>query len=353
MNTPEPNVYGRGGTVDADSCGRPGEGRTGHGHLANHNLTGALDIGGTKILAGLIDQSGELVARRRIETLATQGAEDVIARTSATLRELLREIDAPEEALKAIGCSIPGPLDRDSGVVLFSPNLGWRDVPLVELMHQQFDVPVAIDDDAHCAALGEARMGAARNVDCAVYVTISTGIGAGIILGGDIYRGAHGFAGEIGHITIEAAGPPCACGNFGCFEALASGSAIAARARQAVLHGDETMLATLNDDPAMLSAEQVVGAAEAGDAVALRIIETAGTYLGVGLAAVACAFDPQLIVVGGGVVRSGGLLLRRAHEAFLARAITPVGSLVSIVPAALGDESGLWGAADLVSSTRR
>lgn len=316
-------------------------------------LIGAVDIGGTKILAGLIDPAGELLVCRRIETLAERGAEDVIARTVAILRELLREVHATEDVLEGIGCSIPGPLDSNNGVVHFSPNLGWRDVPFVERMRCHFDAPIVIDDDAHCAALGEAQMGAARGVYCAVYVTISTGIGAGAIIDGKIYRGAHGFAGEVGHITIEAAGPPCTCGNFGCFEALASGSAIAARAKQAVIHGDHTLLSTLSEDPTRLSAEQVINAAEAGDAVALRIIETAGTYLGVGLAAVACTFDPQIIIVGGGVIRSGGIMLQRARESFLDRTISPIGSLIPIVPAALGEESGLWGAAALISSSRR
>ena len=208
--------------------------------MSTSKLIGVVDIGGTKILAGLIDQSGELLASRRISTLAEYGAEDVIVRTVSILRELLHEIDAQEEALEAVGCSIPGPLDCNSGVVYFSPNLGWRDVPFVDMMQRLLNVPIVIDDDAHCAALGEARMGAARGMDIAVYVTISTGIGAGIIIGGNIYRGAHGFAGEVGHITIEAAGPLCSCGNFGCFEALASGSAIAAYAKQAVMHGDDT-----------------------------------------------------------------------------------------------------------------
>ena len=313
------------------------------------NLIGALDIGGTKILAGLIDSSGELLVRRRIETHAERGAEDVIMRAITALRELLHEIHATEAALEGIGCSIPGPLDSKSGVVLFSPNLGWRNVPLVKLMHTQLGIPIAIDDDAHCAALGEARRGAARGTDFAVYVTISTGIGAGVIIGGNIYRGAHGFAGEVGHITIEIEGPPCACGNFGCFESLASGSAIAARARQSVLHGSNTLLATIIDDPVRLTAEHVMQAANAGDAVAMRIIETAGTYLGIGLASVACVLDPQLIVVGGGVIRPEGVLLKRARVAFLDRTISPVGSLIPIVPAALGDESGLWGAASLIS----
>lgn len=309
-------------------------------------LIGALDIGGTKILAGLIDQHGELLARRRVETLATRGAEEVITRAGATLSELLREVGAEKTALRAIGCSVPGPLDSERGVVIFSPNLGWRDVPLVALLHRQFSVPVAIEDDAHCAALGEARMGAARGAQCAVYVTISTGIGSGLVIGGKLYRGAHGVAGEVGHMVLDRDGPACACGNRGCFEALASGSAIAAQAREAVMRGKETLLAQY--DSALLTASEVVRAAAVGDAVAKQIIETAGEYAGLGLAAVACAFDPEVIVVGGGVALANDLLLASARQTFAARAIPPLDSLVSIVPAALGEESALWGAALLV-----
>jgi glucokinase len=321
--------------------------------MISTKLTGAVDIGGTKILIGLIDQSGELLVRRKIETLAEQGAIQIIARTVHALHELLQEIDASEEALEVIGCSIPGPLDSNRGVVSFSPNLQWRDVPFVDLMCDLIDVPVLIDDDAHCAALGEAKMGAARGKDCAVYVTISTGIGGGIIIDGNLYRGAHGCAGEIGHITLEAAGPACACGNSGCFEALASGSAIAARARQAVLHGDQTALSMFSDDLTNLCAEHVVQAAEAGDTVAIRIIESAGNYVGIGLSAVASAFDPEMIVVGGGVVLSGSILLQRARSSFRERTISPLGSLIPIELAALGEESSLWGAASLPTSMRR
>jgi glucokinase len=320
--------------------------------MSTSKLTGVVDIGGTKILAGLIDRSGKLLASRRISTHVENGAENVIARTVTMLSELLHDIDASEEALEAVGCSIPGPLDSNSGVVYFSPNLGWRDVPFVDHMHNLLNVPIVIDDDAHCAALGEARMGAAKGMDIAVYVTISTGIGAGIIIGGNIYRGAHGFAGEVGHITLESVGPQCSCGNFGCFEALASGSAIAAFAKQAVMDGDDTMLSKFKDDPSKLSAEHVVNAAEAGDSVALRIIDSAGTYAGIGLSAVASAFDPQVIVVGGGVMSSGGIMLQRARKEFLERTISPVGSLIPIVPATLGEKSSLWGAAALVSSMR-
>ena len=314
------------------------------------SYTGALDFGGTKMLAGIIDDSGELVVRRRIDTLASRGAADVIARAVSLLRELARETGIATDRLAGIGCSVPGPLDSERGMVIFSPNLAWRDVPLAAVLSGELGAPVRIEDDARCAALGEARRGGARGAQNAVYVTISTGIGGGVIVNGRIYRGSHGCAGEVGHITLAARGPPCSCGNLGCFESLASGSAIAARARQAVLHGDDTLLARFRDEPALLASEHVIDAAHRGDAVALRILETAGMYIGIGLAAVATAYDPEVIVLGGGVIHPDGILLRRAREVFQARVISPLGSLVRIVPAELGDESALWGAAALMYS---
>jgi glucokinase len=318
--------------------------------MGNARYNGALDIGGTKLLAGIIDDTGELVVRRRIETRASRGAADVITRAASLLRELAQEIGIETERLTGIGCSVPGPLDSERGVVIFSPNLAWRDVPVAAILSEQLGVFVKIEDDARCAALGEARRGGARGAQNAVYVTISTGIGAGVIVNGRIYRGSHGCAGEVGHMTLDASGPPCACGNMGCFESLASGSAIAARARQALLHGDETLLARFRDEPALLTSEQVIDAANRGDGVASRILETAALYIGIGLAAVATAYDPQVIVLGGGVIRPDGMLLRRAREVFQARVIQPLGSLVRIVPAELGDESALWGAAALMNS---
>src|SRR5579859_1836094 len=248
--------------------------------MARAGYTGALDIGGTKMLAGLFDEEGRLLARKRIETQASQGVLPVIARAALLIRELAQETGISPDRLTGIGCSVPGPLDSERGVVIFSPNLAWRDVPLAGLLSQELDVPVRIEDDARCAALGEARRGGARGAQNAVYVTISTGIGAGVILNGGIYRGSHGCAGEVGHMTLDANGPPCACGNMGCFESLASGTAIATRARQAVLHGDETLLARFRAEPALLTAEQVIDAANLGDAVALRILETTAMYIG-------------------------------------------------------------------------
>ena len=318
--------------------------------MENAGYIGALDIGGTKILAGIIDSTGELVVRKRIETQALRGATEVIARAVSLMRDLAQETGMATNSLMGIGCSVPGPLAGERGVVVFSPNLAWRDVPLAALLSEALDVPVKIEDDACCAALGEARRGGARGAQNAVYVTVSTGIGAGVIINGRIYRGSHGCAGEVGHMTLATNGPPCACGNIGCFESLASGSAIAARIRQAVLHGDETPLARFRDEPALLTAEQVIEAANGGDGVALRILDTAGMYIGIGLAAIAAAYDPEVIVLGGGVIQPDGLLLRRARETFQARVIAPLGSLVRLVPAELGDESALWGAAALINT---
>ncbi|HEY6542876.1 MAG TPA: ROK family protein, partial [Ktedonobacteraceae bacterium] len=241
--------------------------------MVSAGYIGALDIGGTKMLAGLYDGEGQLVARKRIETQAAQGVSQVIARAALLLRELVREMGISPDRLTGIGCSVPGPLDSERGMVIFSPNLGWRDVPLAALLSEMLGTRVRIEDDARCAALGEARRGGARGAQNAVYVTISTGIGGGVILNGSIYRGSHGCAGEVGHMTLAADGPPCACGNMGCFESLASGTAIAAHARQAVLHGDETLLARFRAEPALLTAEQVIDAANMGDDVALRILE--------------------------------------------------------------------------------
>ncbi len=311
-------------------------------------LIGAIDIGGTKTLVGLVASNGSLLACRRISSEATRGAEDLIARIIDVLHILANEMHISPKKIHSLGCSVPGPLDRERGLVYFSPNLGWRDVPLAALLQAQLPVSVEIEDDAHCAALGEAWLGAARGLEHTVYVTISTGIGGGVIIGGRLYRGAHGCAGEIGHITIDATGPRCSCGNYGCFEALASGTAIAVRAREAMAGKEKTLLARIMENGEQLNARHVVQAAIQGDDLARRILEECGEYAGIGLAAVAAAFDPQVIVVGGGVAEPFGIFWRAAQTAFTKRVLPPLGDLIQLVPAALGDASALWGAASLV-----
>lgn len=309
---------------------------------------GAMDIGGTKTLVALVSSEGNILARHLMPTEAGRGVEDLLRRIVDALRELAEECEIPLETVRRLGCSVPGPLDREQGVVRFSPNLGWRDVPLVALLQEQVSMLIEIEDDAHCAALGEAWMGAAREVEHVAYVTISTGIGGGIIIGGQLYRGAHGYAGEIGHITLEADGPLCACGNRGCFEALASGTAIAQRARQAIRRENHIFMSVQREDFAKLSARHVVQAADQGDNMAIQTLQICGRYAGIGLAAVASAFDPQALIVGGGMATPGGIYWQAAQEAFAARVLHPLGEVIAPTPAALGDASALYGAASLV-----
>ncbi len=309
---------------------------------------GAVDIGGTKTLVALVSVEGTILARRLMLTEAERGVDDLLRRIVDALSELAEECAISLEVVHRLGCSVPGPLDREQGVVRFSPNLGWREVPLVALLQEQVSMLVEIEDDAHCAALGEAWMGAARGLEHVAYVTISTGVGGGIIIGGQLYRGAHGYAGEIGHITLEADGPPCACGNRGCFEALASGTAIAQRARQAMLRENHIFICVPKESFEKLSARHVVQAAAQGDNIAIQTLQICGRYAGTGLAAVASAFDPQALIVGGGVATPGGIYWQAAQEAFAARVLQPLGEVITPVPAALGDASALYGAASLV-----
>jgi glucokinase len=285
----------------------------------------------------------------RFPSQAPPSARELTERIGMSLKRLAKKIGWDAQEIKSVGCSVPGPLDRMQGVVRFSPNLGWRDVPLAALFHEVLPVPFTVDDDANCAALGEARQGAARTSSNMVYVTVSTGIGAGIVIDGHIYRGSHGLAGEVGHFPLELAGPRCACGNSGCFEALASGTAMAAAARLTVQEGVETSLRSMAPSPDLLTAEHVIAAAADGDLAAGRIVERIARYLGAGLAMVAFAFDPDVIVVGGGLMQPGNGLLERAHAQFTGRVIAPIGELVSIAPATLGDDSALVGAALLAA----
>jgi glucokinase len=311
-------------------------------------LVGAIDIGGTKTLVALVSSEGAILARSLMPTEAGRGVNDLLGRIVDALRGLAAECRISLEAIRKLGCSVPGPLDRARGIVRFSPNLGWRDVPLVALLQERLSMLVEIEDDAHCAALGEVWMGAARALENVVYVTISTGIGGGIIIGGRLYRGAHGYAGEIGHMTLEAEGPSCACGNRGCFEALASGTAIAQRARQAMLGEDHVFVSIPGEYFAQLSARHVVQAADQGDNIAIQTLQICGRYAGIGLAAVASAFDPQAIIVGGGVADPRGIYWQAAQETFASRVLYPLAEVITLAPAALGDASALYGAAALV-----
>lgn len=304
-----------------------------------------VDLGGTHVRAGLVSSDGQVLRRHAERTRHDGGAEGVIKQIVDLVKRLTKE----GTELAGVGVAVPGPVDVTTGVVRFAPNLpGWREIPVRDILRERLGLPVHVGNDANLAALAEHRFGAGRGVRHMIYVTVSTGVGGGIIVDNRLLLGQRGYAAEIGHHTVKEGGPRCSCGNIGCLEALASGTAIAREARVAVARGDQTVLAEWCDgDIWRIDAAMVVRAAEAGDAVAARILDEAGHYLGVGLLNLLHIFNPERIVMGGGVMRAGewvtrpmwAVLRSRVHPGFLSENL--------IVPAALGDDTGVIGAATL------
>jgi glucokinase len=311
----------------------------------------AIDIGATRVRVAVIEEHGALLWRESLLTLAKDGPTATLERISAVIcRALASDQGGP---VSAMGIGAPGPLNPWEGVIYDPPNLpGWNALPLKRILQDQFGLPVHLGNDANLAGLGEHRYGAGRGVGDMVYLTISTGIGGGIISKGRLLLGADGLAGEIGHMAVEARGPRCNCGNRGCLEVMASGPAIARRAAREVRRCTATNIAArAGDNPSAVTAEMVVGAALAGDAVARQIVERAGLYVGVGVVNLVHTLNPRLIVIGGGVaLGAGDLLLDPVRAAVTARAMPPFRRELRIVPASLGDDAGLLGALALALS---
>ena len=274
----------------------------------------------------------------------------MVAQVAARLRALASRAGIDWGRVAGMGYSTAGMMDVERGIIFASPNQGpWRDVPFGALLSEALGLPVRIEMDANAAALGEAWLGAGAGVEHFVYLVVGTGVGAGLLLGGQIHRGYRGTAGEIGHTTIDPNGPICNCGNYGCLEALAAGPAIALRAQGAVLQGRPTRIRELAA-PGEITAETVADAARLGDQVAHEIPEQTADYLGLGLANVITLLSPEVVALGGGVMRGAGDLLLEPIRRAVARRC---GSWVDIesrriVLSALGEEAGLLGAARLV-----
>ncbi|MEI6388755.1 MAG: ROK family protein [Spirochaetota bacterium] len=318
-----------------------------------------IDLGGTKIRGVLTDPSGRVILAREVLTLASEGDEAIFSRIASIARELAR--GAPGKStrpdVRAIGICAPGPLDSAKGRILVTENLPFMDFPLGPRLAELLGYPVFLDNDGAAAAMGEYLHGAgriavdgARGADPLLYLTISTGIGAGAILGGKLFRGKSSNALEAGHMTLEPGGPPCACGNHGCAEVLASGTAIAAAATAAAA------AARAGTGPGTaLSAWQSPGSKEAflaasgGDRVAEAIVSEALGYLGICAANLATLFDPEVLVVGGGVTRAGPRVLEAIRGAILERCPRVVAEGLRILPASLGDDSGALGSAALAA----
>lgn len=302
-----------------------------------------IDVGGTKLAAGLVAADGSVLDRVRHDTPGDDAASiaDLIGTVAADLRDRHRVGDVP------VGVGAAGLVDGQ-GLVRFSPNLPLTAFPLGKELSSRISGPVTVDNDANVAAWGEYRAGAARFArDSMLMLTVGTGVGGGVVLGDRLVRGANGMAGELGHIAVLEGGPACPCGARGCLEALASGSAIARAAREAMAAdrvAHDSPLATVA--PGDVTGKAVTVAAYAGDPQATAILATAGRWLGVGIASLIAAFDPEVVVLGGGAMQAGALLLepaaQGAQERLLGRGYR---DLPPIVAAGLGDEAGLVGAA--------
>jgi glucokinase len=276
-------------------------------------------------------------------TLAREGLQAVLGRIRATIREVLGDTDIAD--VLGIGIASPGPLDPRTGVVIAPPNLpGWDHVPLSDIMHQEFGLEVHINNDANLAGLAEYRFGAGRDTRDLVYLTVSTGIGGGIICDGRLLMGAHGLAGEPGHTTVEPNGPLCNCGQVGCLECMASGPAIARQATAWIGQGQDSLLSAQLHGGGELTAEMVGKAALEGDKVAMQAVARAARYLGIGVLNLIHIFDPDRVVLGGGVSRLGPLLFDPVRTWVRDHAMAPVQREIPILPAALGDQVGLLGA---------
>ena len=310
----------------------------------------AVDLGGTKIITAVILSTGEIICRKYSLTLADEGPRPVIDRLSSAVAETMAQAKLKTSDIAGIGIAAAGILDIDRGIVTTSPNLPhWHNVPLRDIFADRLGVVTYLINDANAAALGEHRFGAGIGFDNIIYLTVSTGIGGGIIIDGEFYSGADGCAGELGHMTIEADGPQCHCGNFGCLEAMASGWAVAKEAMMRINRGERSSIIELvNGRLENITAETVAIAARRGDQLAADIVAEAAKYLGIGLANLVNIFNPELIVIGGGLSKMGDMLLKPARKVLKERAFRLPSRTVHIVRARLGSNAGIIGAAAYV-----
>jgi glucokinase len=320
---------------------------TGRGFRPPVRLAIGVDIGGTKVAAGLVDSTGRVVQRARRVTPHRSTSAQVV---EDTIADVVDELRGQREAV-AVGIGAAGFVDAERSSVLFAPHLSWRHEPLREGLRRRFGLTVVVENDANAALWAEHRFGAARDEDSVVMVNLGTGIGGGLLVGGLLFRGGHGIAGEFGHMQVQPGGHRCECGNRGCWEQYASGNALVREARELCLAGSPVahgLLERVDGDVSRITGPTVTEAATDGDAAAVELFEDVGRWLGVGLANLAAAFDPRLFVIGGGVSDAGELLLAPARQAFR-RQLTGRGFRpeARVVRAELGNDAGLIGAADL------
>ncbi len=307
-----------------------------------------MDVGGTKVAAGLVNANGEIGSQSRVPMVSNISAQEGL---SYVLRAIAQVLPNGEAQVSGIGICAPGPLDPTTGVILNPPNIPcWRNFPLAEAVQKVYRVPVCVDNDANAAALAEARWGAGRGYPSVFYVTIGTGIGTGIIFDGRIFHGRTGAAGEGGHVSIDHRGPRCGCGKPGCIEVMASGTAIAKRARQKIAAGGKSsMLAMAGEDLDAVTGEIIGRAFAAGDPLATEILTESAEMVALWLGNMIDLLDPHVIVIGGGAAALLRPFFDHMRDRISQLTVNPRAGEVPIVPSRYGADSGIAGGAALCS----
>ena len=306
------------------------------------------DVGGTRTRVALVDATGAIVVRHSAETLAREGRAAVMNRLADALEHVASE---RRTEIKGVGLSLASPVEPGTGVMYNPPNLGpeWHLFTPIPMLQERLSLPVYAENDATLGALGEHAFGAGRGCDNMVYMTVSTGIGGGVIIGGNLYTGTNGFGGEIGHMTIDQNGPLDNCGNVGCLEALASGTALAKMAQERIGAGESSvMLEFAGGDIAAVDARIVVQAAQQDDALAQSLMQEVGRSLASGIITLMHIFDPQLIVIGGGLGQNLDMFMPTIEPEVNRRAMAHFQGAVPVAKSQLGDDVSLLGAAALV-----
>ncbi|SDF23456.1 glucokinase [Paenibacillus sp. cl6col] len=304
-----------------------------------------VDLGGTAIKVGICDAEGKLLHTFEGPTEVAKGPDTVMDNIEKYVRLIVEQSPYDWSQVAGVGAGVAGFTNVKEGVIILAPNVGFKDVPIRSILEERLGKPVKIDNDANVAALGEVWSGAGKGIDHCVCYTLGTGVGGGVIINGRIVQGFSGLAGELGHMAVipDLEAIQCGCGKMGCLETVSSATGIIRMANDAVERGDRTSLSLVES----ITAKDVFDAAKAGDEVAVRIVSRAAYYLGKAMAAVAVTLNPERFIIGGGVSKAGEFLFEQIRETFMKLTPDPVTRGVSIVPAELGNDAGMIGAAGL------
>jgi glucokinase-like ROK family protein len=308
-----------------------------------------IDLGTLNTIAAVVDLEGKIVERVEHPTNGEKNRDDVIERVKTAIHEVISASNLNLQKIAGIGLAVPGLVDSKKGMILFIPNFGWKDTPLREILEEEFHTPIFIDNNANAMALSEAQFGIGRGVKNFICVNIGIGIGSGVIINREIYRGETECTGEIGHTTVDYNGPKCSCGNNGCLEVMAAGPAIARRAVKAIREGRKTVITELVEENLnQITAAVVARAANQDDRLAREIMEKTGEYLGTGIANIINLFNPQMVIIGGGVAQAGSLIFDPLKRTMKKRAFSVPAKVVKIATPSLGRDCTVIGAASLV-----